>query len=122
MGVGGPDEEDDGGEEGEGGVEDPLVLDHDHWARLDDGRLEEPGEAQTDEDVEDVAADGVADGHVAQALLHHGDAGEGVLDADPGRHQGEAHHRVRHRQGEPWNMMDIRQSQTSIAQVVSEIF
>ena len=101
MGVGGPDEEDDGGEEGEGGVEDPLVLDHDHGARLDDGRLEEPGEAQTDEDVEDVAADGVTDGHVPVALLDDADSTEGIRHADPGCDEGEAHHGVRDAQGEP---------------------
>ena len=101
MSVGGADEEDDGGEEGEGGVEDPLVLDQDHRARLDDGRLEEPGQAETHQDVEDIAADGVTDGHVPVTLLDDADPPQSVRNTDPGCYEGETHHSVGDAQGEP---------------------
>ena len=70
-------------------------------ARTDDACFEEPGQAETHEDVEHVAADGVADGHVPVTLLHHGHSGETVRDADPGCDEGETHHGVGDAQGEP---------------------
>ena len=58
---------------------------------VDDEGLQQPGHAQADQEVEDVAADGVADGHVAVARPHHRHAGQRVLHADGRRHEGEAH-------------------------------
>ena len=82
-----------------------FVDDGSRLSGLQEESLDQPGGSEADEDIEDVAADGVTDGHVAQALLHHGDAGQGVLDTDSGRHQGEAHDGVRDCQGEPCNTM-----------------
>ena len=45
-----------------------LAADLDVAAGVDDGRLEEPGEAEADQDVEDVAPDRVGHRHVAVAL------------------------------------------------------
>lgn len=55
-----------------------------HAVAVDDvavyeGGGEEEREAETDEDVEHVAADGVAYGHVALALAGHWERGEGQV-------------------------------------------
>ena len=111
VGVRGADEEHDGGEESEGGVDDPLVLHLHHRPRRHHHRLDEPGQAQAHQDVEYVATDRVthlnifrrgfryffvgalnifrpfivtSHRHVAVALLDHADAAEGVGHADPG--------------------------------------
>ncbi len=65
--VGGHNQEDDGGEQAEGGVDESPALDGDGLARGDNGRLEEPGEPEADQDVEHIAADRVRDRHVAVA-------------------------------------------------------
>ena len=98
-------QEEDGSDQDDGRVEETFVDDGRWLSRLKEDSLDEPGSSETDENIEDVAADGVTDGHVAQALLHHGDAGQGVLDTDSGRHQGEAHDGVRDCEGEPCNTM-----------------
>ena len=97
------DQEEDGSDQDDGRVEETFVDDGRWLSRLEEESLDEPGCSETDENIEDVAADGVTDGHVAQPLLHHSDARQSVLDTDSGCHQGEAHHCVRHCQGEPYN-------------------
>jgi hypothetical protein len=42
-----------------------FAVNDDVLSRRDHGGLDEPGQAEADQDVEDVAADGVGDGHVA---------------------------------------------------------
>lgn len=98
--VGGNDEKSDGGKQTEGGVDQALALDQDMAAGADDGRLQEPGQAQTDQDVKDVAADGIGDGHVAMALLDHGNAAQGIGDTDSGSDEGQTHDGVGNGEGE----------------------
>ncbi len=46
-----------------------LISVHLHGgARINDGRLDEPGQAQAEQDVENIAADSVAHRHVAWIL------------------------------------------------------
>ena len=75
--------------------------DSDSWARADEASFQEPGQAQTHQDVEDITSDGVTDGHVSVTLLDHGHSWQTVGHADPGCDEGEAHHGVRDAQGEP---------------------
>ena len=77
------------------------MLDVDHGAGTDDDSLEEPGQTETHEDVEDVAADGVTHGHVTVALLDDTDATESVRNAHTGRDEGEAHDGVGDPECEP---------------------
>ena len=69
--------------------------DRDGGAWLEDGRLQEPRDSATHQDVKHVAgersaygpkdaspSDGVTDGHVTMTLLHDSDSGEGIRHAD----------------------------------------
>lgn len=62
----GDEQEDDCGEKCERRVQQARAVDGHVVARVDRGCLDEPGQAQADEDVEHIAADGVGDRHVAK--------------------------------------------------------
>ncbi len=59
------DEEDDGGEETERGVDQSPGPDSHLRSRVDYGRVQEPGDAQANQDVEHVRTDRVRHRHVA---------------------------------------------------------
>ena len=59
-------EKDDSGEKSDGRVEKSGAVDFQVLSAVDDGGVDQPGQAQTQEDVEDVASDGVGHRHVAE--------------------------------------------------------
>ena len=63
--------------------------DSDSGAGTEDAGLEEPRQAETHQDVEHVAPDGVTDGHVPVTLLDDGDARETVRHTHSGCYEGQ---------------------------------
>mmetsp|Transcript_26374 Transcript_26374/g.41555 ORF Transcript_26374/g.41555 Transcript_26374/m.41555 type:complete len:346 (-) Transcript_26374:746-1783(-) len=91
----------DGGDDGEdhdeqqGGVHHQVGgLHGDDLPRTVHGRVDEPGDRQAHEDVEDVGPDGTGDGHVPLAHAGHDHRAEGVRDGRACRQDGQAHHHV----------------------------
>ena len=58
---------------------------------LEDESAEGPRQSEAEENVEDVAADGVGDGHVALAVPRHEQRADGVGHGGAGSEHGDAH-------------------------------
>ena len=66
------DQEEDGGDQNDGRVKKSLVDDGGLLSRLEEESLDQPGSSEADEDIEDVAADGVAEYTIESSLTEVG--------------------------------------------------
>lgn len=85
----------DGEEEEEDGVRQSRGLDRGIGSGMDDRRLQEPGDGQSDQDVKDIGSDGITDRHVRLSGTSDMDGGVSIRDGGTGCQQRDPHHRVR---------------------------